>query len=138
MKVLPDYCYYRARVAFHETDAARIVHFAQYLRYAEIAETHALHGCGMLEPMIETSLGLPRVKLEAEYMRPLRFWEEYEVRAEILSIGASSLRWQFTLSGEQGVVAQLSWVTARVDAKGKKASYSEQERQLLSQLIVTP
>ncbi len=135
MNNLPPYCTYRARVAFHETDAARIVHFAQYLRYAELAETQALHGCGLLASLMEKGMGMPRVKLDVEYKSPLRFWEEYEVRAQLERIGESSLHWSFIISGEKSVAARVSWVTARLNAHGAKAVYSAEEKEILTLLI---
>ncbi len=136
--MLPSYCTYRARVAFHETDAARIVHFAQYLRYAEVAETQALHGCGLLAQLMGQGMGMPRVKLDVEYKSPLRFWEEYEVCAQLDRIGESSLQWSFIISGEHAVAARITWVTARVDAHGAKASYTAEEKEILSLLTPHP
>ncbi len=135
MKTLPTCCYYSSRVAFHETDAARIVHFAQYLRYAEIAETQILHDCGLLEALMAQGMVMPRVKVEVEYKSPLRFWEKYEVCAQLDRIGESSLQWSFTITGEKALAARVTWVTARLDARGAKAAYSAEERETLTQFI---
>ncbi len=126
---------HHGRVAFYETDAARIVHFSNYLRYAEVAETEALSSCGLLEGMMAQQMMLPRVQLEVDYMQPLRFLEQYTVHAHVLRVGASSVQWGFEITGAAGLAARLRWVTARLDAQGRKAAYSQEERAMLSRFM---
>ncbi len=127
---------YRSRVAFHETDAAQIVHFSNYLRYAELAETHALQACGMLTDLRNNKMILPRVKVEAEYKASLKFWDIYEVSARISHIGRSSVHWQFDIMGEDAPVAHIKWVTARLNEKRVKAPYSDAEKEQLRRLML--
>ncbi len=126
---------YEGCVAFYETDAAGIVHFSNFLRYAECAETAALEACGMLEAMMRARMMLPRVQVQVEYRQPLRFRERYVILARVTRIGTSSLGWDFTIEGEAGLAAQLSWTTARLDARGQKAAYTDEERILLYELM---
>ncbi len=126
---------YHGRVAFYETDAARIVHFSNFLRYAEMAETEALSSCGLLEGMMSQQMMLPRVQLEAEYRQPLRFLENYVVHVHVLRVGVSSVQWAFEITGAAGLAARLRWVTARLDAQGHKAAYSQEERAMLSRFM---
>ncbi len=128
---------HRGRVAFHETDAAGVVHFATYFLYAEEAETAALASLGIFSADALARYGFPRVQAEAEYRRPLRFHEAYEVRAALLHIGSSSLHWQFDIAGEAGPCACLRLVSARRDAAtGEAAPYSETERGQLQSLLL--
>ncbi len=127
---------YRGRVAFHETDAARIVHFSNYLRYAEEAELYALESIGFIAMMTQRELILPRVHVSVDYMAPLHFWEGYELRASVAKIGASSLTWSFEVYGEHGLCARVSWVTARIDTEGQKVFYVDSERAALASLML--
>jgi YbgC/YbaW family acyl-CoA thioester hydrolase len=69
------------RVEFSETDLAGIVHFSNFFRYMEAAE-HAFFrslGHSVVLRHFDPTLGLPRVHAECDYLRPLRFEEEFEV-----------------------------------------------------------
>lgn len=122
-------------MAFHETDAARMVHFSNYLRYAEEAELAALASCSLFEDCLRAQCLLPRVHVEVDYHKPLHFWDEYGTHASLERIGASSLTWLFEIHGDSGLVATLRWVTVRLDAKGKKWAYSQEERAELMPLL---
>lgn len=127
---------YRGRVAFHETDAAGIVHFAQYFRYAEVAEASALDALALLAPAMTAGQILPRVHVEADYRAPLRFWEEYAVLPRISKVGSSSLHWVFEVQSEGKLCATISWVTARRDAQGQTLPYNAEELELLAPLML--
>lgn len=126
---------HRGRVAFCETDAAQIVHFANFFRYAEAAETHALDSIGLLRAATSAGMVLPRVHVEADYYHPLRFWQEYELQARIIKLGESSMSWQFDILVDQRLCAQVRWVTTRRNSSGKKASFSDEERRILAPLM---
>ena len=133
---MPAFTYSR-RIAFHETDAAGIVYFANYFRLAEEAETHALASLATAE--VFRSFAYPRVHIEADYAAPLRFWDEYTVEAALQKIGNSTLHWQFTISGPLGVCAVLRSVSARRTADlSAPAPYTPAERERLSDLLITP
>ncbi len=126
---------YEGRVAFYETDAAGIVHFSNFLRYAECAETAAMDDCGMLTAMMRERMAVPRVQVQVEYKRPLRFRESYMILARVARVGTSSLDWAFTIKGQSGIAAEISWTTARLDAQWRKLPYTEEERILLYELM---
>ena len=119
----------------HATDAAGIVHFANYFRYMEEAELYALNARGFRPD----NYAYPRVHVEADYKAPLRFWDAYTVAAELLSIGNSTLHWRFTISGPQGVCAVLKSISARRTADLTAAApYTEDERARLADLLISP
>lgn len=126
---------YRGRLAFHETDAAGIAHFSNFLRLCEEAETHAMASVGFLP---DASRLYPRVHVEADFSHPLRFWEAYAIRALLARLGNSSLHWQFTVEGEKGVCAQVRMVVARRNAAQGAEPFTEEERQRLSSLMESP
>ena len=107
----------------HATDAAGIVHFANYFRYMEEAELYALNARGF----------------RPDNYAPLRFWDAYTVEAELLRIGNSTLHWRFTISGPQGVCAVLHSTSARRSADlTSPAPYTEDERARLADLLISP
>ncbi len=127
------------RVAFHETDAAGIVHFSNYFRYAEEAETAALASLGIFSADTLHHYAFPRVKASAHYNNPLHFGEAYEVLASLERLGKSSLTWRFEVVNEQHSCAVLEVTTARRHAAdGSAAPYSEEEKAALRCLIPEP
>lgn len=130
---MPAFTYSR-RIAFHETDAAGIVYFANYFRLAEEAETHALASLASAE--VFRSFAYPRVHAEADYHAPLRFFEEVTVQARITRIGSGSLHWEFLINGPTGLCATVRCVSARRHiSTGAAAPYSEAERAALAALL---
>lgn len=124
---MQDFSYNR-RIAFHETDAAGIVHYAQYFHLAEEAETRALH---LLEQSyLDGSYLYPRVHVEADYSAPLHFFEEARVQSRLLKVGRSTLHWEFLVYGERGLCATIRHIVARRHAlHGTPAPFSEEETQ---------
>ena len=130
---MPPYIH-KGRVPMHATDAAGIVHFANYFRYMEEAALYALNARGFRPD----NYAYPRVHIEADYRSPLRFWDEYTVAAELLHIGNSTLHWQFTISGPQGTCAVLRSISARRTADlTSPAPYTEDERNRLADLLIS-
>lgn len=126
---------YSGKVAMHATDAAGIVHFANYFRFMEEAEIHALHARGFRPD----GYAYPRVHVEADYRAPLRFWDTYTVEAALLNIGNTTLHWQFTISGPQGICAVLKSVSSRRSADlSTPAPYTQAERERLADLMILP
>lgn len=126
---------HKGRVPFHATDAAGIVHFANYFRYMEEAELYALNARGFRPD----NYAYPRVHVEADYRAPLKFWDEYTVQAELLKIGTTTLHWRFTISGPAGICAVLHSISSRRQADLiNPAPYTDEERKRLEDLLISP
>jgi acyl-CoA thioester hydrolase len=85
------------RVEFSDTDMAGIVHFSNFFRYMETAE-HAFFrslGRSVVMPEFDPPLGLPRVHAECDYLHPLRFEDEVEIRLLVADKTARSLTYLF-------------------------------------------
>ncbi len=132
---MPAYTHHGS-VAFHETDAAGIVHFSTYFLYAEEAETAALASLGIFSADTLRRYAFPRVQANARYNRPLRFADAYTVRASLRHIGNSSLSWSFdiSLSGEPCACVELTSARRHV-ADGSAAPYTPQEKAALETLL---
>jgi YbgC/YbaW family acyl-CoA thioester hydrolase len=102
----------RRRVAFSETDAAGIVHFANYFRYFEDAEHALWREAGLSIHEVDGAIGWPRVSASCDYHRPLRFEQEFEVAVAIADITARTVRYAGAISREGERVATATWTIA--------------------------
>ena len=117
---------YKRRIAFHETDAAGVVYFANHFRLAEEAETHALASLGSI--VTRDGYLYPRVHAEADYFAPLRFFDEVSVHARIIKIGSSSVHWKFDIFNGEQICATVQSISSRRNRDGSAAIYTEEER----------
>ncbi|MBE6417386.1 MAG: acyl-CoA thioesterase [Akkermansiaceae bacterium] len=129
---MPAYTHH-SRVAFADTDASGIVYFSNFFRYAQEAEVYALAAHGFTR----MDMRYPRVHAEADFIAPLQFWDPIRTEAALLQIGRTSLHWQFTIYGPQGVAAIVKTVVSRRMQDFSPAPYSDAERQRLQALLLT-
>ena len=108
---------YTRRVRFHETDAAGFVHFSKLLCFVEEAEHEYLESLGVV--VFSEQQGWPRVKVNIDYRKPLKFEDQVLVELRIFSLGESSIHWEFRILSESNVVALGTMVTVRLDKDGK-------------------
>lgn len=90
------------RVAFSETDAAGIVHFAQFFRYMEDAEHAMLRDLGLSvhRDIGDDVAGFPRVSASCHYKKPLRFEDVFSVDVHIAAKTDKSVTYGFTFRKE--------------------------------------
>ena len=71
----------KLRVEFSDTDAAGIVHFANFFRYMERVEHSFWRSLGLsVQSRVgDHDVGFPRVKVECEFAAPARFEDELDV-----------------------------------------------------------
>ena len=84
-------------VDFHETDMAGIVHFANFFKYFEMAETAYFRSIGSSIFDSSQNLRWPRVHVSCDYKAPLRFGDAFEVRLTVAAIKERSAELQFTV-----------------------------------------
>lgn len=100
----------RRRVAFRETDAAGIMHFANVFAWMEDAE-HAFFrslGFSIHQGKHPGAVGWPRVHAGCDYCAPLHFEDEVEVLLRVREKRSKSLAYSFTvfkIEGEQRIEA---------------------------------
>ena len=97
------------RVAFSETDAAGIVHFAHFFRYMEDAEHALLRSLGLSvhRDVGDDVAGFPRVSAQCDYRRPLRFEDEFTIAVRVAAKTDKSATYGFifTKAGEDEPIA---------------------------------
>lgn len=117
------------RIQWYDTDASAKYHNTAPLRLMEEAEVVLLDRLGIVR---EVYGRLPRAHVSIEYRRPLRFWDECEIRVEVAEVGRSSLTYAFSISGPDGQVASEGKVVAvLVDEEVKPRPWPEEHRRLL-------
>ena len=124
---------YKRRIAFHETDAAGVVYFANFFHLAEEAETHAIASINCI--VTRDGYLYPRVHVEADYLAPLHFFDEVAVHCNIDKISSSSIHWKFDIIGPDGLCAAVKAISARRKRDGSAAPYPDEERAAYSVLL---
>ena len=81
----------RTRVAWVDTDAGGRIHFTAAFRWAEMAEVGLRRKLGLVEGWGD----YPRRRVEAEFLKVLRFEDEIEVRITPERLGETSITWAF-------------------------------------------
>lgn len=90
----------RMTIAFGDTDPAGMVYYPNLFHYCHVtmerffAERCAIAYSDLLKLH---RLGFPTVKIEAEFISPLLYGDEVEIRLTITSIGRSSASFEYTL-----------------------------------------
>ena len=105
------------RVEFGETDMAGIVHFSNFFRYMEVAETSFLHTLGFSVTWVHEGrrYGFPRVSVSCDYKSPARFEDVLEITVTVEEVGRKSVRYRFDFAkgGQQIAVGRITTVFCR-------------------------
>lgn len=105
------------RVEFGDTDMAGIMHFSNFFRFMEVAETAFLRARGLSVSWQEGGVkyGFPRVSVGCDYQRPARFEDELTIAVSVEKFGRKSIayRFDFSLAGEPIAVGRMTSVFCR-------------------------
>src|SRR5262245_54290813 len=105
------------RVEFGDTDMAGIVHFANFFRYMESAETEFLRSLGLSVSWEQDGrrYGFPRVSATCDFSRPARFGDLLTVAVTVEKVGQKSVtyRHDFTRDGNPIAVGRITAVFIR-------------------------
>ncbi len=84
---------FSVRIYYEDTDAAGIVYYANYLKFAERARTEMLRSSGADHRKLQQELGLAFVvkRCTVDYRRPARLDDLLEIRTCIKKVGGASL-----------------------------------------------
>ena len=132
----------KRRVQFAETDAAGVLHFANYFRLMEEAE-HAYWrsmGLSVITADRGRQISWPRVATSCEYFLPARFEDELELVLEIEEVGNRSLTYKvaFGCRGKRIAVGTATIVCCElIDGSFKAAPLPEVIRSKLTGVMTT-
>ncbi|MBQ00246.1 MAG: 4-hydroxybenzoyl-CoA thioesterase [Acidobacteria bacterium] len=102
------------RVQFYETDAAGIVHFSVFFRYLEEAEHAMWRAAGLSIAAPGAPIGFPRVATSFDFLKPLRFEDEFDVWLRVTGKTPKTLSYSATVEKDGTTVARGSLTIACV------------------------
>lgn len=112
------------RVYYEDTDAAGIVYYANYLRYAERARTEMLRGSGLVSSQLMANAGvvLGVRRCAVDYRRPARLDDELEVETRVVRVDGASLQLSQTVwrGDEQLVTMDLKLGCMSLDGRAAR------------------
>lgn len=128
----------RFTVAFDEADQEGIVFFGNYFRLAHRALEQWLQDRGIAWPQWfkNPEFGVPLRHVEADYLRPLRPGDSFDVQIRVAEMGDSSVHFEYEFTGLDGaLLARLKTSHVFASRAGmKKIPVPEFVRQRLTHL----
>ena len=111
---------FRVRVYYEDTDAAGIVYYANYFRFAERARTEMLRSANINQSTMFEDSGVRFVvrNCSIEYLTPARLDDQLEVYTRVLEVRGASLLARQIVQGDRQVMASLDLRIACVDQHG--------------------
>jgi len=113
---------YRRIVQWQDTDLAGIIHFSNYFRYMEEAQTDFLSSNGLdYRPGgADYTFVLPRISSSCDFKKPVTFRDELDVYLRVIRVGQSSIHYEFSFQckGEEVALGKLSEVCVVRDGNG--------------------
>ena len=87
-------------ITFGDVDSAGIVYYPRYGHYFHVAmERFFREALDFPYPRLldQERIGLPTVRLETDYLKPLRYGDEATIEVSLESLGSSSVVWLFKI-----------------------------------------
>jgi acyl-CoA thioester hydrolase len=102
------------RVEFGDTDMAGIMHFSNFFRFMEVAESDFLRSLGLSVSWLADGVkwGFPRVSAACDYAKPAKFQDVLTVAVSIEKIGKKSVSYRFEFSNQRGEPLASGRITA--------------------------
>jgi acyl-CoA thioester hydrolase len=109
------------RVYYEDTDAAGIVYYANYLKFAERARTEMLRHLGVGQEQLRVESGLVFVvrRASADYRRPARLDDDLVIVTRLASLGAATLDLDQEVRRGGDSLVQLSFQIAALGRNGR-------------------
>ncbi len=86
----------RVRVPFPDVDSTGRIHFTAMLRYMEVAEHELMRSIGFPYATALLDTAFPRVHVECDFRRAIRYDDVLTVEARIAQVGRTSWTVAFT------------------------------------------
>lgn len=111
------------RVYYEDTDAAGVVYYANYLKYAERARTELLSSLGFENARLAAEEGVAFAvrRCEVDYLKPARLGDRLEVVSSIAALGGASLDADQIVRRDGQILAVLKIKLACMTADGRPA-----------------
>ena len=111
----------RLRVYYEDTDAAGIVYYANYLKFAERGRTEMMRALGFAHSAIETATGVVFTvrRLSADYRSPARLDDWLSVDTTIREVGGATLLLDQQIRRDSETLVALELVVACIGKDGR-------------------
>ncbi len=114
--------HYQRLVHWQDTDAAGIIHFTNYFRYMEEAETqfHRSLDLAAFDLWKAEGIDWPRVSVSCDFVKPVTFGDQLDVHLWVAKKGRSSIGYEFSFKSKSQEVARgrLTMVFVKKDSEG--------------------
>jgi acyl-CoA thioester hydrolase len=109
------------RVYYEDTDAAGMVYYANYLKFAERARTEMLRRLGIEQQRLRGETGLSFVvrRCNADYLLPARLDDDLVVATRLAGLGAATLDLDQDIRREDETLVRLALQIAAIGRKGR-------------------
>jgi len=131
---------YDLRVYIEDTDAASIVYYANYLRFAERARTEMLRSVGLshAEMIACDGLALAVRRCAVEYMRPARLDDVLTVETVVCGMGAATVDLRQWIRRGGDLLTEMTLTIACINKAGRPERLPVALRQRLAEFTITP
>jgi acyl-CoA thioester hydrolase len=123
------------RVRYAETDTMRVVYYANYLVWFEVARTDLLRQAGWTyKEMEREGFSLPVIEAHCTYAQPARYDDDIEVRTTGAIVSPVRLRFDYeVVRPADGVTLAAGYtVHATLDQNGRPCRLPKRARELFS------
>jgi acyl-CoA thioester hydrolase len=107
------------RIEWMDTDAAGIYHYSTLLRLAEAAEAELHTERGIADVTFGAT---PRVHVEFDFKRPVKFNDEVLTEIAVAKLGRTSITYEFTFTHGDDPVATGQIVAVFIDPDTRRAA----------------
>ena len=109
------------RVYYEDTDAAGIVYYANYLKFAERARTELLRSCDIDHARLAAEQGLACAVRDCriEYRAPARLDDALEVRTRVLALSGAAIRIEQSVHRGRDALARIEMRIVCVRGDGR-------------------
>ncbi|HEV2336666.1 MAG TPA: tol-pal system-associated acyl-CoA thioesterase [Stellaceae bacterium] len=111
----------KLRVYYEDTDAAGIVYYANYLKFAERGRTEMMRELGFAHSQIDAQMGTIFTvrRLSADYRGPARLDDALSVDTRVLEIGGATVLLDQRICRDGEVLVALELLVACVGRDGR-------------------
>jgi acyl-CoA thioester hydrolase len=128
------------RVYWEDTDAAGIVYYANYLKFAERGRTEALLSLGLSQNAIRAEHGIVFAVREASvrYLAPARLEDQLVVTTAVTALGGARVAMDQAIARGPTPLAKCRILLACLDSAGRPARLPAALRAALAPLVTAP
>ena len=113
--------FYPVRVYYEDTDAAGLVYYANYLKFAERARTEMLRRLGIEQQRLRAETGLVFVvrRCTIDYVQPARLDDDLVIATRLARLGGAALELEQDVQRDDEALVRLSISIAALGRNGR-------------------